>query len=172
MDDAKEKEISISKSRMLSFKSSRQQIIRPSEVILIAVFVIIVVVLAVFLFNRLALKRDAANARTVSDKAIASVQERDGNAVWSLGTPTFQKSYTPSELTQDFKNITIATLKPPVLDQESVVDTSSGRTIFFIYRYTALKVPYFIRTAMVKKSGVWKLTALTGNADESQLIIN
>lgn len=146
--------------------------IKPSDVLIILFFLIIVIVLTTVLIDKLIAKRDTANARTVSDAVIADIQDRNGAKVYALGTPTFQRAYTADGLTQEFQHITIATLKPPAIDQQAVVDSSLGRTVFFVYKYTALKVPYYIRTSMLHRDGKWQLTSITGNADESQLLID
>jgi hypothetical protein len=149
----------------------RRKIIRPYEAFLIVAFVVVVGVLLHILITKVTLSRDTSHARTVSDKVINDIQHRNGSAVRSLGTPTFQKTYSASGLTQEFQHITIATLKPPKLVDTTVVDSSTGRTVFFIYEYTALKVPYYVRTSILNKSGHWQLTSISGSADESELIV-
>jgi hypothetical protein len=74
-------------------------------------------------------------------------------------------------LTLLFKHEEVATLKNPTLDRTIVYNDKTGRTVFFIYKYTALKVPFYIRTGVTKESGGWKLSSLSGSLDESRLII-
>jgi hypothetical protein len=151
-------------------KPQRKLPVKISDIIIFAVIIAVIAGLVFFITTKLQLKHDVAAARIVSDKVIADIQKRDGAAAYRLGTPTFQSSYTADQLTKQFKAIEIATLKAPSLDRQVVADGSSGRTVFFIYRYSALKVPYFIRTAIQEKPGnKWQLINITGNADESQL---
>ena len=153
-------------------KAKRRTPIKPVELVISAVFIAVVAVLTITLVGKLALKRDTTNARAVSDKVIADIGRRDGAAIRSQGSPKFQSSYSAAELTQDFKNVEIATLKKPQLDRQIVVDTPSGRIVYFVYKYTALKVPFYVRTAIQHQSGHWYLTAITGNVNETALTGN
>jgi hypothetical protein len=158
--------------RKLPAKSARRKLIRPGELIIGALFIAVVAVLLITLINKLTLKHDVSNARTVSDKVIADIQKRDGAAIHSLGSPNFQRTYSATSLTQDFKSVEIATLKAPALDHQIAIDTPSGRDVYFIYKYTALKVPFYVRTGIAHRSGHWYLVSIDGNIDESQLTGN
>lgn len=149
--------------------AKRRRAIKPSEIVIITLFVVIVVVLVTTLINKLTDIRDVSDARAVSNEAIADVQARNGQAVRTLGSPDFQKNYSATALTQYFRNITIATLKPPKLIDTVDVGSSSGHVVYFIYEYTALKVPYYIRTEIHDNSGKWQLISIAGNENESQL---
>lgn len=165
-----EPEDSESKSRKLPAKPQRRQFIKPQELIVAVVFIAVVAVLLVTLVNKLTLDRDVANARAVSNEAIVDIRERNGNAIWSLGSPDFKKAYTPASLTQGFNSVAVATLKKPTLDRQVVVNSSSGRAVYFVYKYTALKVPFYVRTTVQHESGHWYLTSVVGNIDESVLL--
>jgi len=155
-----------------STKPKRRKFIKPTELVFIICFVVVVGLLMNIFISKWTLRRDAGHARVVSDKVINDIQKRDGGAARALGTPTFQKSSTSAGLTSMFKQLEVATLKPPKLDEQFVIDTDNGRTVYFIYKYTALKVPYYIRTAVMNKSGQWQLTGITGNIDESKLVFD
>ena len=88
--------------------------IRPTEIIIIALFVIVVAFLVITLINKLTLTKNMARARTISNEVINDIQARNGQAAYNLGSPTFKQSYSSAELTQYFKSITIATLKPQI----------------------------------------------------------
>jgi hypothetical protein len=150
-------------------KPKGRRLIKPGELILSIVFVAVCAVLIAILLNKLRLRRDVSNARTVSDKVITDIRRRDGAGIRSLGSPKFQQTYSAAELTQDFKSVEIATLKTPTLDRQIVVDGSSGRVIYFVYKYTALKVPFYVRTTIQHQSGHWYLTGVNGNIDETTL---
>jgi len=141
-----------------------------SDIVIFGIMLIVIAVLVVTLISKLSLKHDVANAKVISDKTIADIQRRDGTAARKLGTKEFQKTYSAATLTKQFKTIEVATLKPPVLDRTIAASGKSGRTVYFIYKYSALKVPYYIRTAVNAKSGSWQLTNISGSADESSLI--
>ena len=165
-----EPKVSESSSRKLPTKPSHRRLIKPQELFVAVVFIAVVVVLLITLVNKLVLARDISNAHAVSSKVVIDIQKRNGNAIWSLGSPDFKKAYTPASLTQGFENVTIATLKTPTLVHQIVVDTSSGRTVYFVYAYTALKVPFYVRTTIEHESGHWYLTSIVGNIDESTLL--
>jgi len=143
-----------------------------SDAIILAVIVAVIVLLSVFLVGKLRLKHDVAQAQTVSDKVIADFQKRDGAAVRKLGSSKFQSTYSADVLTKQFKAVNVATSQTPKLDHTTVSSGSKGRTIFFIYKYSALKVPFYVRTALSEQAGAWRLTNISGNADESQLLVN
>jgi hypothetical protein len=156
-------------SKLSSEKPKRRQFVKPSELIIGLLFIGLVAVLLITLINKITLKRDVSDARTVSSKVIIDIQARNGDAIWRLGSPKFQRAYSPADLTEGFIHLEVATLKTPTLDDQFVVTTSSGRTVFFIYKYTALKVPFYVRTAITHQAGHWYLTGIAGNADETQL---
>lgn len=145
--------------------------IHVSDIIIFAVIIIVIIGLAVFLYNHLVLKRDVSNAQKISDQTIADIQKRDGAAAWKLGDKPFQAKNSATDLTNLFKQEEIATLKPPTLDRTIAFTSKRGRTVFFIYKYSALKVPFYIRTGIMHEGPHWYLTNLAGNADESQLTI-
>lgn len=153
----------------MSAKASRRSLIKPRELVIGIIFIGVVTLLLTTLISKIALKRDVTSAQIVSDKVISAINQRDGTAIWNLGSSTFQHQYTPAGLTQSFKDVEIATLKMPTLDQDIVADTPRGRDVYFIYKYTALKVPFYVRTGIEHRSGHWYLTSITGNMDESQL---
>jgi len=151
--------------------SAKRSKVKITDVIVFTILLAIIVGLAVFLFQKIELKRDASHAQTVSDKVIADLQKRDGGAARTLGSSKFKSTYSDAQLTAQFKAVEVATLKAPSLDRTIVYDGSKGRVVYFIYKYSALKVPYYIRTAITKDSGKWELTNISGNADETQLLV-
>jgi len=165
-------EVSEPSPRKLPAKPTRKQFIKPQELVVAVIFIAVVAILLATLVNKLTFNHDVSNARTVSNKVIADIQKRNGAAIRSLGSPSFQKSYSAASLTQGFKSVEIATLKTPTPVQQTVVDTPSGRSVYFIYEYTALKVPFYVRTSIRQESGHWYLTSIVGNINESDLLIN
>ena len=155
--------------RKLFVKTKRRQLIKPSELIIGALFVVVVVILVVTLISKITIKRDVSNAQAVSNEVIADIGKRDGAAIRSLGSPDFQHSYSATSLTQGFESVEIATLKTPKLVDQIVADDANGRDVYFIYEYSALKVPFYVRTGIEQRSGHWYLFSIAGNIDESQL---
>jgi hypothetical protein len=145
--------------------------VKVSDIVIFGLLIIIIVALTVVLLNKLTIKHAVDSARPISDKAIAAIQARDGNAARKLGDKEFQSKNSAEDLTTLFKKEEIATLKKPTLDRTIVYHGDNGRIIFFIYKYTALKVPFYVRTAVTESSGQWHLTNLDGTIDESKLII-
>jgi len=153
-------------------KQKRKRLrVRGTDILVFVVIIAAIAILSTVLVSKLTLKRHVEAAQAVSDKAIAALQKRDGNAALALGTPTFKKTYTAQQLTQQFKAVEVATSQAPKLDTQTVYNGKDGQTIYFIYKYTRLKVPYYVRTAIADKSGNWQLTNISGNIDESKLVI-
>jgi hypothetical protein len=150
-------------------KPRRKLKIKISDVIALVIIVAVIIGLSVFIVNKITLKHDVADARIVADKVIADLQKRDGAAAYKLGNKKFQKSYTADALTKQFKAVEVATLKKPALDRTTV--SSDKHAVVFVYKYTALKVPYYVRVILSDKAGPWQLTNISGNADESQLLV-
>lgn len=167
--DTRDESLTKPEARKFSDKAKRRKLAKPSELIIGALFIVVVVVLVITLINRLALKRDVSNAQKVSNEVIADIGKRNGAAIRSLGSPDFQRTYTATSLTQGFQSVEIATLKTPTLVDQIVADTPSGRDVYFVYAYTALKVPFYVRTGIEHRSGHWYLVSIAGNIDESQL---
>jgi hypothetical protein len=122
--------------------------------------------------NKLTLKHDVANGRAVADRVVADISKRDGVAVRELGTSTFKSTYSATLLTSQFKSIAPVTSHSRSIDRQTLSNTSSGKTVYIIYKYPTKDLAYYIRIAVVQKSGAWQLTNISGNADESQLIVN
>ena len=153
-----------------SKKQKRRPFIKPKEFIAIAIFVCIVTLLLNVLISDLTLRHDMSAAKNVSYEVVEAINKRDGTAIWKLGSPVFQRQYSPASLTQGFQSLTIATLKMPTLDTQGYINTPQGRDTDFIYKYTALKVPFYVRIGIEHRSNHWYLTSITGNVDESQLM--
>ncbi|HEY4161337.1 MAG TPA: hypothetical protein VGM08_04720 [Candidatus Saccharimonadales bacterium] len=151
-------------------KPKRRSFIKPGELIAGVVFVAVCAVLIVTLVNKLALRHDVTSAKTVADKTIVDIKRTNGAGAYALGSPKFKKTISASALTGQFKTIAVTTGKAPTLDRQIVVDGSSGRTVYFVYKYTTLKVPFYIRVGVQHQSTHWYLVAVTGNVDESTLV--
>lgn len=153
-------------------KSKHRHLIKPGELIIGIVFIAVCAVLIVMLVNKLTLKHDVANAQTVGNKVVTDIQHNDGASAYTLGSPKFKKTITASALTDQFKTIDVTTRKAPTLDRRIVVDGSTGRAVYFVYKYTTLKVPFYIRIGVQQQDSHWYLVAVTGNVDESALVGN
>ena len=127
---------------------------------------------ALYKLNSTHQQKEVAAAQVVSDKAIAALQKRNGADARKLGTKKFRTTYSDKQLTDQFKAVEVATTGAPKLDVRIRKNTSSGKNIYFIYKYDRLKVPYYVRTLIVEDSGNWRLSNITGNIDESTLYVN
>jgi len=170
MDEVVDTDKNNGAARKLPSEPKQRRSIKSTDVLFIVGFVVIVGALTSILISKLELRFGVAHARTVSNQVIDDIQARNGGAARALGTPDFQKTYSTVELNEYFKDVTIATLKPPTLVDTVVANSSIGRTVFFVYDYNDLKVPYFIRTSILDKAGKWQLTSISGNASESELL--
>ncbi|HUB93061.1 MAG TPA: hypothetical protein VMB52_01015 [Verrucomicrobiae bacterium] len=150
----------------------RRIFIKPRELVFGIILITICVIVSAVAINKIGLERDTTDARTISDRVIAAIAKRDGSAIRATGSPDFQKAYSATQLTQGFENVEIATLKTPTLDRQVIVNTPNGRSFYFVYKYSALKVPFYVRTTVQRESGHWYLTSIAGNIDESVLTSN
>ncbi|TAH32171.1 hypothetical protein EYC59_06315 [Candidatus Saccharibacteria bacterium] len=142
------------------------------DIVAIVVVTTIIAILGWTIYSKISLKHDVTAAQKVSDETITALQKRDGTTARKLGSASFQKEYTNEALTKQFKTIETATLKAPALENTTVYNSKDGKTVFFIYKYTALKVPYYVRVATLKQDGGWKLIDISGNADVSKLLVS
>lgn len=137
------------------------------DAIIFGAIIIAVVVLSTVLYNMIILRRDVANAKVVATEANLALQKRDGEKVWKLGSPEFQKSATPAELTQAFNGGKNLNLEKSTLYQQGAVTTASGRKTYFIFRYDDLKVPVFVRVELHHVSTHWYITGVSRSTDPS-----
>ncbi len=154
-----------------SEESKKGKKLKPIDIVAIVVVTAVVVVLGWTIYSKLKLKHDVAAAQQVSDQTIAALQKRDGTAAYKLGSTNFQKQYSSDSLTKQFRAIEVATTKSPALENTTVYHGKDGETVYFIYKYSALKVPYYVRTAILDKDGKWQLINISGSVDESKLIV-
>jgi hypothetical protein len=151
--------------------------VKPSDIIVFAVLIIIVIVLASFLYNQLSLKRNVAQARIVTDKVIQAVEKEDGAAARNQGSTKFKSTYTAEALTKQFKAIELVTSAgTPTVDRQTFDGgaKNAGKTVFIIYKFPPklAKQPFYIRVAVNDKAGSWQLVSISGSADESSLLVN
>lgn len=138
--------------------------------IIAGIIVVVIGVTSLVLLNRSHTRQAVEAAQKVSDKAIVAIQHRDGGAAVEIGTGEFKAKYTASELTKQFKAIEVATAKPPTLVQHANSNVKGTQTVNFIYVYTHLKVPYYVRTTIVHENDQWKLANISGNLNKDQLL--
>ncbi len=167
----KESEQEVSEALKPEAAARANKRLKPIDIVAIVVVTIIIGILGWTLYSKLSLKHDVAAAQVVADQTIAALQKRDGAAARKLGNAKFQSTYTSEALTKQFKAVEVATSQNPELLITTVYNGKDGRTVYFIYGYSALKVPYFIRTAILEKDGQWKLVNISGNADQSKLLV-
>jgi len=143
--------------------------VRPIDIVIFTVIIVIIAILSFTIYNKLVLKHDVTHAQVTADKVVSAIEHREGAAARKLGDKTFQAQNSDASLTQLFKAKEVATLKKPTLDQTIAVTTKNGRTVYFIYKYTALKVPFYVRIGVHNNHDTWQLINIKGNVDETQL---
>lgn len=142
-----------------------------TDVIVIGLALAIVVGAFLILSGRANSRRDITAAQVISDKVITAIDDRDGAAARKLGTNTFRSTYTDKQLSDQFKAVEVATSQKPTLYQHYVSSGKDGKTIFFMYKYTRLKVPFYLRTVIVQTSpGHWELSNIKGAVNENDLL--
>lgn len=153
-------------------KSRRKLRVKTSDIIIFAVLLVIIGVLTMTLIGRLQLKHDVANARVVTDKVIADVANRDGGAIWNLGSSKFKSTYTAQKLTDQVKAVELVTGGKATVDREIMSHGTKGNTVLIVYKYPPklANQPYYLQVAVSPdKSGKWQVVNLSGSADKSYL---
>jgi hypothetical protein len=161
-------------------KPKRRRVIKPFEVVLIIGFFIIVFVLLKVLIGDIALKHEVSQGTTLSDKAVSAMEKQDTTSLRALGTKQFQADNTAVELStkltfQADKPITFAQMYGKdgkrSIDQQTAVNNSRGQHVVVIYRYSKLKVPFFVRIDTTKPpaSDKWYLQSFSASTDETSL---
>jgi hypothetical protein len=153
----------------------RRKPVTASEIvlgILGIVFIAAVVVVVIFVMNKISRDHAITSAQPVADTAITAFDKRDGNALYALGSPYFKAHNPAASLTKEAKSVEIATLKTPSIDQKVYVKAHDGNVVYFVYKYSALKVPFYVRVDVQQQNGHWYLTALNGDMDEGTLLTN
>jgi hypothetical protein len=140
------------------------------DIIIGLALVLVIGYLGVTLINKLIDKHDVSQARTVSTAAIVAVHNQDGAAARKLGDKSFQATYSASALTATFKKIAPVASGVPTVDTQTLYK-GNPRVVYTIYAYSSANVTYYLRTAVTHENGRWQLSSLTGNSDESKLLV-
>jgi hypothetical protein len=147
--------------------------VKPTDLLIIAGFIVVVVLLVIFLIHKLQLKRDVASATVVTNQVIDDLSKRDGVAARNLGNTKFKSTYTAATLTQQFKAIELVTGEKPTIDAQAASSGKSGKTVLVVYKYPKklANQPFFVGIAVTQAKGShsWQLTNISGSADESKI---
>lgn len=169
---AKSRELPHTQSPQSAFATLRQRA-KPTELLIIIGFIIVVVLLVVFLIHKLQLKREVASATVVTNQVIDDLAKRDGAAARNLGNAKFKSTYAASTLTQQFKAIELVTSEKPTIDQQAASSGKSGKTVVVVYKYPKKLAgqSFFVGVAVTQMNGShsWQLTNITGSADPSAI---
>lgn len=147
------------------------------DIILAVAILAIIGYLGFTLINKLIDKHDVSQARNISTAAIVAIHNRDGAAARKLGDKNFQSTFSASSLTDKFKLIQPVTDGVPTIDNQTLYK-GSPRVAYIIYAYPATAtsssttVTYYVRIAITHEDGKWLLSSITGNTDESKLLVN
>lgn len=159
----------------------RQLKVRPTDIIIFAVIIVVVVSLSVFIVKRLTLKHEVAGAETVSSKVIADLSKQDTAGIRALGDKSFQTKNSAKSLDtaltfhdQDGTAIKFSDMygdTTPTVDKQIVANNSRGKHVAIIYRYNKLKVPFYVRVDVLQapNSSKWTLQGLSASSDETSL---
>lgn len=156
--------------------------IKTSDVVILGVIFVIVLSVAVWGIHKYTNRHEINQAKeAVATKAVKALAKQDTKTLFSLGDKKFQATTSPEALDahlqttgSDGKPITFADLygkSLPSLDGELIVNNTRGKHVVFVYKYTALKVPEFVRIDTIQPPGNshWYLQALTPGTDEAAL---
>lgn len=151
--------------------------IKPTDIVVFAVIIVVIVVLSTYIFNQLSLKRNVSNARIVTDKVITAVEKEDGMAARRYGSDKFKSTYSADALTKQFKAIELVTSAgTPTVDHQTFSGgtAKTGKSVFIIYKFPPklAKQPFYIRVSVNDKAGSWQVVNIAGSADESSLLVN
>lgn len=180
MTEETEKTAQIHRPGVLETPKKRRKI-RISDIIVFAIIIIVVISLVVFIFGRLNLKHEVAQAKVVSGKVVAALAKQDTKTIRALGDKQFQAKNSAASLNtaltfhdQNSTAIKFADLygdATPTVDRQIVANNSRGKHVAIIYRYNKLKVPFYVRVDVGQDPGssTWTLQALSASSDETSL---
>jgi hypothetical protein len=163
-------------------KVRRRLRIKPTDIVIIVVFLAIVVGLVVYMSGRLALKHEVTGAKATSDKVIAALAKQDTAAIRATGDKQFQAKNSAESLDtaltfhpENSKPIKFGEMygnSNPTVDQQLVVNNTNGQHVLFIYKYSKLKVPFYVRVIVAKGTNdtKWTLQGLSASSNESSLL--
>lgn len=152
------------------------------DIIIFALLAIVCIILVITIVGKLNLKQQVAQAKIVSDKVVSAMAKQDTSAIRALGDAKFQAKNSAATLDSALTfrpvgtaPITFAELygdTKPTVDRQIVVKNSTGQHVAIVYRYTKLKVPFYVRIDTTKAPGTqtWHLQALSAGPDETKLI--
>lgn len=153
-----------------------------TDIIILTISLVIIISLAIFIVNRLKLKQEVSGAKSaVASKVITALSKQDTKSLRSLGDSSFQAKNSAASLnthltatTPEGNPITFAELygkSTPTLDKQIVANNARGQHVVFVYRYSRLKAPLFVRIDTTKPpaNSHWYLQALTVGTDEAAL---
>jgi hypothetical protein len=159
----------------------RRTKIRPSDIIIFAVIIVVCVYMVVFIMHKVRLQHEVNSAKVISNAAVHDLAAQNVTALRSLGDKQFQAKNTAaslnSHLTATDQNGTPITFSQlygkttPTLDRQIVTNNSRGQHVVFVYKYSRLKAPLFVRidTYQPTNTSHWYLQALTVGTDETAL---
>jgi hypothetical protein len=147
--------------------------IRISDVILLLVFIVICFFLARTLWNQLSLRHEVSAAKVITSRVVADIATQNAKDTHQVGDAAFQAHHSVGSLSDLFAQAKPYTKGSPTVDRQTVTNDKQGQTVYIIYKYQ-VKPPYYLRVTVAKPKGTsaWHLTGLSGNPDESQLIVN
>jgi hypothetical protein len=154
--------------------------VKPTDVAIFGVIIIIIAVLGSTIIHKLNLKHEVAGAKPVADKVVNAMATQNTAAILALGDKKFQADHTATELGshltfQTSPPITFAAMygdSKPAVDGEIVSNDSKAQHVVVIYRYDKLKVPFYVRVDTIKpaNSQKWYLQALSASSDQNKLL--
>ncbi len=146
---------------------------KPIDIAALVVVLLIIAALGYTLFTKLALKNEVAAGKVVAQRVVSDLAKKNSHDVYVMSNKKFQSSRSEAELQNLFTNIAAVTKGTPSLDRQTVFDSSKIKNVAFIYKYQFGKVPFYVRVITTKAdtSNSWQVSGLSGNPDESQLII-
>lgn len=148
------------------------------DMLALCVLAALLISTGVFWIRHENLVHELADAQAVTDKVIAALSTQDTATIVKLGTPQFQQQNTAKSLSSHLTatdangtKITFAQLygdTKPSVNERIVKNSSAGQYVAVEYKYTKLKVAFYVRVDVIKTPGakIWRVTALNTTQDE------
>ena len=148
------------------------------DIIALCVLAALIIGGSVIWLRHQALNHELADAQAVTDQVVTALSKQDTATIVKLGTKQFRQQNTAKSLSDHLTatdtsgtKITFAQLygdTKPTVNERIVKNSSAGQYVAIEYKYTKLKVAFYVRIDVIKapSAKTWQLTALNTTQDE------
>jgi hypothetical protein len=141
------------------------------DAIVTLVIVIVIAVLVNTLLHQLTLKREVADARNTTNKAISYIQKKDAPSFRKLGSDDFQAKYTDKQLQNLFNPLSSALSGTQTVVKQTANNGSANKVVSVYYHFTK-PMSYYLVVTVIQPNGKtgWHVVNFSGSTAEKDLL--